>query len=70
MEISGEYYALATLPPAKYLSTQSIRVAGLVTRLQSVCNDQAAYSLCVVTRLQSVCYEVRIVAEAVDFSLL
>jgi len=55
MEISGEYYALATLPPAKYLSTQSIRVAGLVTRLQSVCNDQAAYSLCVVTRLHTVC---------------
>ena len=52
MEISGEYHAPATLPPAKNPSTHSIWVAGVVTRLQSVC------------------YEVRIAAEAVDFSLL
>jgi len=39
MEISGEYHAPVTLPPAKNPSTHSIWVASVVTRLQSVCYE-------------------------------
>jgi hypothetical protein len=52
MEVIGEYHAPDTLPTARNPSIHSMWVAGVVTRLQTVC------------------YEVRIAAEAVDFSLL